>query len=718
MSMSSAARRRASRISGGAVVAGGLSFIVAQASVNLSNFGFHAVASRLLGPNDYGTLGALLAISMALAVPVSAFETLFTARVAQHIDQGVQPDPRRAHRSALVVGTVSSAVLLGLAPVLRAYLHLESWAPLTWIALDTIPMAASVVPWGMLCGRRHFRTAGWSAFSAAALRIVFVLSFFSMGFGLGGACAAGFCSDVVRAALLGYLSRSQRFADVQGGRVVLCIGSAQSFAGIAAFAGLWLLLGTDVVVARHLLPGTEAGLYVASSTVAKISFFLPTALCTLAVPAFAIGNRARARATLAITLGGLACVGIALSSAVAVFGPLLLPVVFGSSYHFSPVLLFVVAFAATEMAMVWATVQYRLARGQRCVVPGWIGAAFTVVATGLSRPSALGLGLIAATAAAVALVAALLPVVLEANPGVRPALRAASWPLVGHADGHLDLTVVVPFYNPGDSLRPNVVDLVTALRRTDVRFEIIAVSDGCTDGSETSIADLEPGVVRHLALPRNAGKGAALRLGLAEGRGRYLGFIDADGDLNPSLWEPFLALIRLYRPDIIAGSKRHALSEIDPTTSLARRLASWGYQAMVRILFPSLPVRDTQVGIKVFRRELLVDVLPRTVEQGFVFDLELLAVARRLGYRRIMAAPVALQRKGASTIKLRTVWTMLADTMALAYRLHVQRRYDTVLPAQALGRAGDQSGSTDTPCLLAWGSAVKTPVVLPSATVP
>jgi glycosyltransferase involved in cell wall biosynthesis len=318
--------------------------------------------------------------------------------------------------------------------------------------------------------------------------------------------------------------------------------------------------------------------------------------------------------------------------------------------------------------------------------------------------------MIAMIAAGLALLTALAPALLEATPDQRPALEKCR--LNANTAGDLDLSVVVPFYNPGDLLRPNLLNLVEALRCAGASFEVIAVSDGCTDGSPASIADLEPTVIRCLSLPRNAGKGAALRLGLAEGRGRYLGFIDADGDLDPAHWEPFLGLVKLYRPDVVMGSKLHTLSDIDASQSSIRRLASWGYQTLVRVLFPSLPVRDTQVGIKVFRRELLMDVLPRTIEQRFVFDLELLVVARRLGYRRIMTAPITMRRNGVSTLRPRAVWVMFADTVKLACRLHLRHSYDTV----HVDRAATSEFLGQDPAQL-WGLPASMPAAMSPATV-
>ncbi|HTT87500.1 MAG TPA: glycosyltransferase, partial [Acidimicrobiales bacterium] len=89
----------------------------------------------------------------------------------------------------------------------------------------------------------------------------------------------------------------------------------------------------------------------------------------------------------------------------------------------------------------------------------------------------------------------------------------------------LDLTVVVPYYNPGPVLRATVERAVEVLQGTGISFEVVAVSDGSTDGSEESLEGVHPDVVVRVALP-HAGKGNAVRAGLAQNQGRYLGFID------------------------------------------------------------------------------------------------------------------------------------------------------------------------------------------------
>ena len=107
----------------------------------------------------------------------------------------------------------------------------------------------------------------------------------------------------------------------------------------------------------------------------------------------------------------------------------------------------------------------------------------------------------------------------------------------------------------------------------------------------------------------------------------------------------------------------------------SRRVASWRYQQLVRVLF-RLDVRDTQVGLKVFHREVAEQVMPLLLVKRFAFDLELLAVSRALGFARIgscrsgstTASPAPASRSVA-------VVRALVDTAAIFYRLRILRYY-------------------------------------------
>jgi len=251
--------------------------------------------------------------------------------------------------------------------------------------------------------------------------------------------------------------------------------------------------------------------------------------------------------------------------------------------------------------------------------------------------------------------------------------RSRPNPLEVRGADTLDFSIVVPFYSPGPRFGPHLANIIEVLEASGSTFEVIAVSDGSNDGSKRAISDLNHHCIRLIALA-HGGKGSALRAGMTEARGRYVGFIDADGDLPAHLIMHFIELTRVDKaPDIVLGSKRHPDSEV--VYPLLRRCYSLAYQALIGILF-HLPVRDTQTGIKFVRREVLLAVAPRMVEKRFVFDLELLVVARHLGYRQFVEAPVQIGERFSSTISIRAVRGMLLDTLAIFYRLHILKYYD------------------------------------------
>ncbi len=237
----------------------------------------------------------------------------------------------------------------------------------------------------------------------------------------------------------------------------------------------------------------------------------------------------------------------------------------------------------------------------------------------------------------------------------------------------LDVSIVVPFYNPGDRLRTTVEQLVRVLHASGMSFEIIAVSDGSNDGSPNTLEEFPETVVRRVSYASNVGKGYAVRTGLGMGRGRYLGFIDADGDISPDFMAAFVDIMRAEGPDIVVGSKRHPDSSVH--SSFLRQLYSLGHQSLNRVLF-RLKVRDTQVGIKLVDRQVVADVLPLLRENRFALDLEFLVLAQRLGYGHVVEAPVRIEERSDSTVSMRSAWRLVRDTLGIYVRLSVRHEYD------------------------------------------
>jgi hypothetical protein len=131
-----------------------------------------------------------------------------------------------------------------------------------------------------------------------------------------------------------------------------------------------------------------------------------------------------------------------------------------------------------------------------------------------------------------------------------------------------------------------------------------------------------------------------------------------------------------YDADIVVGSKRHPASRI--VYSPTRKVLSYGYYWFVRIMF-GVRVRDTQAGIKIFRKKVLESILPRLVEKKFAGDLEMLVVAKRQGHGRIYEAPIKLNYAFAtftSAATWRSVRGIFLDTLAIWYRTYIVGHYN------------------------------------------
>ncbi|KUL21427.1 glycosyltransferase family 2 protein [Actinoplanes awajinensis] len=225
----------------------------------------------------------------------------------------------------------------------------------------------------------------------------------------------------------------------------------------------------------------------------------------------------------------------------------------------------------------------------------------------------------------------------------------------------VELTVVVPFYNPGPALRPTVERLVTCLRQAGVAFEVIAVSDGSTDGSAATLTGLAEVTV--IDNPINQGKGAALHQGFAAATGAWIGFIDADGDIDPQHLVDYLLIARAGGHAVVYADKRHTHS-VSAATRL-RKLISISYSTLVTTMF-GLGVRDTQTGCKIIRRDVLTEVLPRLRERRFAFDLELFVAAKEAGITDLHAAPVRLEaRTAGSTVSTASITRTIRDTFTI-----------------------------------------------------
>lgn len=238
------------------------------------------------------------------------------------------------------------------------------------------------------------------------------------------------------------------------------------------------------------------------------------------------------------------------------------------------------------------------------------------------------------------------------------------------------LSVIVPAYKQEKTIRvdlKNIIDTLS-LGLANKDFEIICVVDGKLDNTYKEAKKIKSDRLRVYEYSSNQGKGYAVRFGMKKAKGDLISFLDAGMDISPKGIMMLMAHMDWYNADIIVGSKRHPASRVN--YPFLRKILSIGYHFGVKILF-SLDLRDTQSGIKIFRREVVEKILPRLLVKTYAMDIEMLAVSRYLGFERIYEGPIEVTfSKSTSAIRWSTSFWMAWDTLAVFYRLKILHYYD------------------------------------------
>jgi glycosyltransferase involved in cell wall biosynthesis len=241
----------------------------------------------------------------------------------------------------------------------------------------------------------------------------------------------------------------------------------------------------------------------------------------------------------------------------------------------------------------------------------------------------------------------------------------------------VDISVLMPAYNESRGIRANLLAVYRMFKTFKRSFEIVVVDDGSGDWTFEEAKKAARGlkgvtVLRH---PVNQGKGWALKEAFRASKGEWLVFLDSDLDIDPKQLDIFFQIQKKTQSDIVIGSKRHPQSKLN--YPVRRRIVSAAYFFLVKLLF-RLPIRDTQTGLKLFRREVLSKVFPKVLIKRYAFDLELLVLANHYGFK-IEEAPVIVNYRGKfGHIKISTIYNIFGDTLAVFYRLYIKKFYDNV----------------------------------------
>lgn len=231
------------------------------------------------------------------------------------------------------------------------------------------------------------------------------------------------------------------------------------------------------------------------------------------------------------------------------------------------------------------------------------------------------------------------------------------------------LTVVMPVYNEINEIQEAIARVHQEL--SHINHLIIAVDDGSSDGTSELLDLLQSKQLIVIHNPQNQGKGYSLRNGISHINTPFGAYIDADLDLHPEgLNLGYEMLCNNPELGIVLGSKLHPDSNI--SYSKVRKLLSKIYRTFVGLLF-DLHVNDTQTGLKIFRTDVVAPASNKTTSNGWIFDLELLALLH-LENVKCEEIPVQLDYQFSSKVNLNSAAKSLMETIGFYFTFKRTKR--------------------------------------------
>ena len=204
----------------------------------------------------------------------------------------------------------------------------------------------------------------------------------------------------------------------------------------------------------------------------------------------------------------------------------------------------------------------------------------------------------------------------------------------------MKLSVIIPVYNEAQRLPQSLDKIILFFRAKEIPFEVVVVNDGSTDDSNAIIHQY---MAKHKEIVLvdygvNRGKGYAVGRGVAEGRGEFMLFSDADLSTPIEEFEKLMGFIRSGY-DIVIGSRRIRGADIKVRQPLHRRILGRGFGFLTEIVFLG-GIKDSQCGFKLFKSSVAKKAFGIRRVDGFSFDVEVLYIARKKLHARIREVPV------------------------------------------------------------------------------
>lgn len=247
---------------------------------------------------------------------------------------------------------------------------------------------------------------------------------------------------------------------------------------------------------------------------------------------------------------------------------------------------------------------------------------------------------------------------LDFSPKIHPGFA-------GKNPEHVKLSVVIPARNEAKRINPTLIDIDRYLQQQPYMYEIIVVDNGSTDGTADVVRKYRDEVehsavfVLHEPCP---GKGCTVQRGVAQTRGDYILFMDADNATRIEEMEKFWPKFEAGY-DVVIGSRRIKGAKLAKKQPLIREIMGRMANLVIRTL--AVPgISDTQCGFKALTRKAAHDIFSAITIERWGFDIEVLALARKWGYK-IAEVPVTWYHMETDLIKGSSYTNTMSDLLRI-----------------------------------------------------
>lgn len=242
----------------------------------------------------------------------------------------------------------------------------------------------------------------------------------------------------------------------------------------------------------------------------------------------------------------------------------------------------------------------------------------------------------------------------------------------------MHLSVIIPAFNEEKNLFKNVLLYNDYLLKQDFDFEIIIVNDGSKDDTLAISEKLKEKIknFKIINFSKNQGKGAAIRAGLLKSSGKFGLFIDADNAVSiehlEKVWPHFIA-----GADLVIGSRspRDAKGTRQLIPQATWKIVFGKTGNFILQFLTAHGIKDTQCGFKIFKRDFIQNIIPKTKINRWTIDAEILALAQKFNYT-IKIIPVDWKElKKKSNVGLIGYFIALKEVIIIKYNL-LNGKYD------------------------------------------